>query len=71
MANVYKSKGYVDMWLINSGKELLEHAMQVVETVVEGWVRQIVKSDNMQFRHMAGRSRTDAIFIVRQRHGYT
>ena len=62
------------MWLINRGIELLEHAiiaMQVVETVVEGWVRQIVKSDNMQFGYMAVRSRTDAVIIVRQRHGNT
>ena len=56
------------MWFINMGIKLLEHATQVGETVVEGWVRKILKIDIMQFGFMAGRSTTDAIFIVRQLH---
>ena len=40
MANAHKGKGDApDMWLINRGIELLEHATQIVETTVEGWVR--------------------------------
>jgi hypothetical protein len=34
--------------------------------VIEGRVRKIVKIDSMQFGFMAGRSTTDAIFMVRQ-----
>ena len=40
--------------------------MKVLERVIEGRVRKIVKFDSMQFGFMAGRSTTDAIFIVRQ-----
>ena len=40
--------------------------MKVLERVIEGRVRKIVKIDDMQFGFMAGRSTTDAIFIVRQ-----
>ena len=48
------------------GMKLLEHAMMVLERVIEGRLRKIVKIDSMQFGFMAGRSTTDAIFIVRQ-----
>ena len=48
------------------GIKLLEHAMKVLERVIETRVRKIVKIDSMQFGFMAGRSTTDAIFIVRQ-----
>ena len=34
--------------------------------MIEGRVRKIVRIDCMQFGFMAGRSTTDAIFIVRQ-----
>ena len=40
--------------------------MKVLERVIEARVRKIVKIDSMQFGFMAGRSTTDAIFIVRQ-----
>ena len=40
--------------------------MKVLERVIEGRVRKVVKIDSMQFGFMAGRSTTDAIFIVRQ-----
>ena len=40
--------------------------MKVLERVIEGTVKKIVKSYSMQFGFMAGRSTTDAIFIVRQ-----
>ena len=39
--------------------------MMVLERVTEGRLRMIVKIDSMQFGFMAGRSTTDAIFIVR------
>ena len=40
--------------------------MKVLERVIEGRLRKIVKIDSMQFGFMSGRSMTDAIFIVRQ-----
>ena len=46
--------------------KLLEHAMKVLERVIEGRVRKILKIDSMQFGFMAGRGTIDAIFIVRQ-----
>ena len=49
-----------------SGIKLVEHAMKVLERVIERRVRNIVKIDSMQFVFMAGKSTTDAIFIVRQ-----
>ena len=40
--------------------------MKVLERVIEGRLRNIVKIDSMQFGFTSGRSTTDAIFIVRQ-----
>ena len=45
------------------GIKLLEHAMKVMERVIEGRVRKIVKIDNLQFGFLARKSLTDAIFI--------
>ena len=64
--NVYKGKGDTLTCGSYRGIKLLEHAMKVLERVIEGRVRKIAKIDDMQFGLMAGRSTTDAIFIVRQ-----
>ena len=40
------------MWS-DRGIILLEHAMKVLETVIEGGMRKIVKINNMQFGFMA------------------
>ena len=40
--------------------------MKVLKRVIERRVKNIVKIDSMQFVFMAGKSTTDAIFIVRQ-----
>ena len=66
MANVYKGKGDALTCGSYRGIKLLEHAMKVLERVIETRVRKIEKIDSMQFGFMAGRSTTDAIFIVRQ-----
>ena len=66
MVNVYKGKGDALTCGSYRGIRLLEHAMKVLERVIEGRVRKIVKIDDMQFVFMAGRTKTDAIFIVRQ-----
>ena len=44
------------------GIKLLEHAMKVLERVIERSVRKIVKIDSMQFGFMAGRSTADMLF---------
>ena len=66
MVNVYKGKSDALTCGSYRGIKLLEHAMKVLERVIEGRLRKIVKIDNMQFGFMSGRSTTDAIFIVRQ-----
>ena len=55
MVNVYKGKG--DALTCGSYRsiKLLEHAMKVLERVIVGRVRKIVKIDNMQFGFMAGK----------------
>ena len=66
MVNVYEGKGDALTCGSYRGIKLLEHTMKVLERVIEGRVRKIVKIGSMQFGFMAGRSTTDAIFIVRQ-----
>ena len=44
---------------------MLEHAMKVFERVIEARLREKVDIDDMQFGFRAGKSTTDAIFIVR------
>jgi hypothetical protein len=66
LVNVFKGKG--DALACGSYEEikLVEHAMKVLERVLERRVRNIVKIDSVKFGFMAGKSTTDAIFIVRQ-----
>ena len=64
--NVYKGKGDALTCGSYRGIKLLEHAMKVLERVIEERLRKIVKIDSMQFGFTSGRSMTDAIFIVRQ-----
>ena len=66
MVNVYE--GEDDALVCGSYRDirLLEHAMKVLERVIETRVRKIVKIDSMQFGFMAGRGTTGAIFIVLQ-----
>ena len=66
MVNVYKGKGDALACGSYRGIKLLEHAMKVLERVIERRVRNIVKIDDMQFGFMTGKGTTDAIFIVRQ-----
>ena len=38
--------------------------MKILERVIDGRVRRIVKVDDMRFGFMAGKGTTDAIFVV-------
>src|SRR5664279_1828423 len=66
MMNVYKGKGDALECGSYRGIKLLEHVMKILERVIGGRVRRIVKVDDMQFGFMAGKGTTDAIFVVRQ-----
>ena len=66
MVNVYKGKGDALACGSYRGIKLPEHAMKVLERVIEGKERKISKIDSMQFGLMACWSTTDAIFVVRQ-----
>ena len=68
MVNVYKGKGDALECSSYRGIKLLEHVMKIMERVIEGRVRKIVKIDEMQFGFMPGKRTTDAIFIVKQLH---
>ena len=48
------------------GVKLLEHAMKIVETLLERRMRLMVKVDEMQFGFMPGKGTIDAVFILRR-----
>ena len=62
LVNVYKGKGDALACGSYRGIKLVEHAMKVLERVIERRVRNIVKIDNMQFGFMAGKSTTRCNF---------
>jgi len=66
MVKVYKGKGDALECGSYRGIKLLDHAMKVLERVIERRVRSKVSIDDMQFGFRPGRGTTDAIFIVRQ-----
>ena len=63
---MYKGKGDALECSSYRGIKLLEHVMKIMERVIEGRVRKIVKINEMQFGFMPGKGTTDAISIVRQ-----
>ena len=48
------------------GVKLLEHAMKIVERVLENRIRKLVMIDEMQFGFMPGKGTTHAMFILRR-----
>ena len=48
------------------GLKLTEHAMKILERIVNGLIRQVVSIDDSQFGFVPGRGTTDAILVVRQ-----
>ena len=48
------------------GVKLLEHAIKIVEKVLERIMRHMVKVDEMQFGFMPGKGSIDAVFILRR-----
>ena len=68
-----KSKIYIDIekgdvrnCIAYRGIKLLEHAMKIVDRVLERRIRELVNIDSMQFGFMPGRKTTDALFVARK-----
>ena len=62
---VYEGKGDPMECGSYRGIRLLEHAMKVVERILEHRIRQQTEIDDMQFGFMKGKGTTDAIFMAR------
>ena len=63
---IFKGKGDVmDCWACR-GVKLLEHAMKIVERVLENRIRGLVMIDEMQFDFMPRKGTTHALFILRK-----
>ena len=63
---IFKGKGDVMSCGSYRGVKLLEHAMKIVERVLERRIRILVNLNEMQFGFMPGKGTVDAIFIVRR-----
>ena len=48
------------------GVKLLDHAMKIVEKVLERRLRRMVKVDEIQFGFMPGKGTIDAVFCLRR-----
>ena len=63
---VFKGKGDVMNCMAYRGVKLLEHAMKIIEKVLERRLRHMVKVDEMQFGFMPDKGTIDAVFIQRR-----
>ena len=63
---IFKGKGDVMSCGSYRGVKLLEHAMKIVERVLERRIRTLINLNEMQFGFMPGKGTVDAIFIVRR-----
>ncbi|MBJ3377342.1 hypothetical protein JGC18_24880, partial [Salmonella enterica subsp. enterica serovar Typhimurium] len=63
---IYKGKGDPLECGSYRAVKLLEHAMKVVERVLEQRIRNQVRVDEMEFGFMPGKGTTDAIFLIKQ-----
>ena len=63
---LYKGKGDALDRGNYRGLKLTEQAMKILETIVDGLIRQVVSIDDSQFGFVPGRGTTDVIFVVRQ-----
>ena len=63
---IFKGKGNAMSCGAYRGVKLLEHAMKIVEKVLEKRLRRMVKVDEMQFGFMPGKGTIDAVFILRR-----
>ena len=66
MVQIFKGKGNAMSCAAERGVKLLEHAMKIVEKVLERRLRHMVKVDEMQFGFIPGKGTIDAVFILRR-----
>ena len=65
MVSIFKGKGDAMSCGAYRGVKLQEHAIKIVEKVLENRLRCMVKVDEMQFGFMPGKRMVDAVFILR------
>ena len=63
---IFKGKGDAMSCGAYRGVKLLEHAMKIVERVLEKRIRSMVRVDEMQFGFMPEKGTIDAVFILRR-----
>ena len=63
---IFKGKGDVMSCGSYRGVKLLEHAIKIVEWVLERRIQTLVNLNEMQYGFMPGKRTVDAIFIVRK-----
>ena len=63
---IFKGKGDVMSCGSYRAVKLLEHAMKIVERVLERRIRTLINLNEMQFGFMPGKGTVDAIFIVKR-----
>ena len=68
LVSIFKGKGDVRNCSTYREVKLLEHAMKIVERVLQIWIREIVNINSMQLGFMPGRGTTDALFVVQRMH---
>ena len=64
--SIFKGKRYVRNCNTYREVKLLEHAMKIIERVLERRIRELVNINSMQLGFMPGRGTTDALFVVRR-----
>ena len=65
MVPIFKGKGDAMNRGAYRGVKLLEHAMKIVEKVLERKMRLMAKVDKMQFGFMPDKGTIDAVFILK------
>ena len=66
VVSIFKGNGDVMDCGAYRGVKLLEHAMKIIERVLEKRIRVLAQVDDMQFGFMPGKGTTDALFILRR-----
>ena len=67
---IFKGKGNAMSCGAYREVKLLEHAMKIVEKVLERRLRPMEKVDEMQFGFMPGKGTVDAVFILKLQEEY-
>ena len=66
IVSIFKGKGNVMSCGSYRGVKLLEHAMKIIERVLERRIQTLVNLNEMQFGFMPRKGTVDAIFIVKR-----